>query len=413
MIKRQNIIELLNNRTNVYHSAILTCYTFDPIYFETIYLRTLRKLGIVNIIIFMDADIYDQLLSDNAYQCHTIDTSKYTLVRQKNNHYGVFHPKMTLLFGNEESAIIVGSGNLTFSGLSKNDEVWSAFHCSNKDSVHIPLIHKAWKYINSIATELPTLAKKQLDWITEQCPWLNTPIFEETIELSNNETASLLYNTDSSTIIDEISNQIKETKVSEITIIASFYDAQGVAIKELNKLFNPQRIQCVIDPTRKSAPYDILNEKNNISFYQYKNNQEKNQLHAKIIEFQTEKGTWILCGSANAGTNALGINGKEYNDEACILLHSKQHRNYLNDLGIAKNLKSLGEKDLQNINRNVNTDIATTKTAFQTIITSCEYNDEILYVNFSQSGIKGKLCLLDNNLNIVHQTEITTSKTNK
>ena len=72
MIERQNIIKLLGDRTNIYHSALLTTYSFDPIYFETVYLSTLRKLGITNVVVLMDASMYDQLLSDSNYQCHRV-----------------------------------------------------------------------------------------------------------------------------------------------------------------------------------------------------------------------------------------------------------------------------------------------------------------------------------------------------
>ena len=68
MIERKNIIKLIGDRTNVYHSALLTTYSFDPIYFESIYLSTLRKLGITNIVVLMDANMYDQLLADADYQ---------------------------------------------------------------------------------------------------------------------------------------------------------------------------------------------------------------------------------------------------------------------------------------------------------------------------------------------------------
>lgn len=36
MIERKNIIKLLSDRSNVYHSALLTTYSFDPIFFESV-----------------------------------------------------------------------------------------------------------------------------------------------------------------------------------------------------------------------------------------------------------------------------------------------------------------------------------------------------------------------------------------
>ena len=90
MIDRKNIIEILGKRMNVYHSAIITCYNFDPIFFESVYLPTLRRLGITNIIVLTDASMYDMLLADSSYACHQVKMLDYQLVRQENIHGGVF-----------------------------------------------------------------------------------------------------------------------------------------------------------------------------------------------------------------------------------------------------------------------------------------------------------------------------------
>ena len=194
MIERNNIIKLLSGRTNVYHSAVLTCYTFDPIYFESIYLPTLRMLGITNVIVLMDSSMYDELLVDSSYQYHRVTISNYTLVRQENSHLGVFHPKMGLLFGEEEGVLIVGSGNLTFSGLSNNEEVWNVFHVQDNDSIHYPLLHKAWMYVSKVTKNTPTLVQKQLKWITEQSLWLQKACDDEAVKHKSEEICSLLYN---------------------------------------------------------------------------------------------------------------------------------------------------------------------------------------------------------------------------
>ena len=180
MIERQNIIKLLGDRTNVYHSALLTTYSFDPIYFEAAHLSTLRKLGITNVVVLMDASMYDQLLSDSNYQCHSVSQYNYTLVRKENFHSGVFHPKVALLFGEEEGALIVGSGNLTYSGLVNNDEVWNAFHVQGNNSTHYPLFYQAWKYLSKSVNQTSSLVSRQIDWMLEQSPWLH----QETPDMS-------------------------------------------------------------------------------------------------------------------------------------------------------------------------------------------------------------------------------------
>lgn len=132
MIERKNIIKILGERVNVYHSAVITCYNFDPIFFESVYLPTLRRLGITNVVVLTDASMYDQLLSDASYSCHQVKMNGYQLVRKENHYGGVFHSKVIMLFGMDEAALIVGSGNITFSGMSNNEEVWNAFQPREK-----------------------------------------------------------------------------------------------------------------------------------------------------------------------------------------------------------------------------------------------------------------------------------------
>ncbi len=321
MIERKNIIKLLGERTktNAYHSAILTCYNFDPIFFETVCLPVLRSQGITNVIVIMDAGMYDKMLADTSYACHCVSPVNYTLVRQENTHHGVFHSKTFLLFGEEEGALVVGSGNLTFSGLSNNEEVWNAFHVAGNESVHYPLLLKTWNYINDALLNSAPLVEKQLGWIKEQSLWLQNGDYANWVTLESGEECSIIYNSPTSGIIDDVAKAIGDANIEQITVIAPFYDTEGNALKELINRFKPYRMNCILDLQRQSAPFALLDTSTDIVFYKHTSS---NPLHAKIIEFRSDNETWILSGSANAGNMALGLNKTVYNDEACVLIHS-------------------------------------------------------------------------------------------
>lgn len=288
MIERKNIIKLLSDRSNVYHSALLTTYSFDPIFFESVYLSTLRKLGVTNIVVLMDANMYDQLLADTNYQCHRVTQNNYTLVRQENTYSGVFHSKMVLLFGEEEGALVLGSGNLTYSGLSNNEEVWSVFHVAGNDSIHYPLLNKAWKYLRGVTSSVSPLVQRQLDWMQEQSPWLHKDSNDGTILLLSGEEGQLLYNSSNSTILNSVYLSIGEREIEEITVIAPFYDTEGHALKELQRHFSPKKMKCVLDLDRQSAPYSLLQ---NGTFIDYYKSTSSYPLHAKIIEIQGREET--------------------------------------------------------------------------------------------------------------------------
>ena len=63
-VQRHNIFELMGTGQNVYHSAIFTCYNFDPIFFESYFIPKMRLCGVGNAVVILDAGNYDKLLED-------------------------------------------------------------------------------------------------------------------------------------------------------------------------------------------------------------------------------------------------------------------------------------------------------------------------------------------------------------
>ncbi len=401
MIERKNIIKLLGERTktNAYHSAILTCYNFDPIFFETVCLPVLRSQGITNVIVIMDAGMYDKMLADTSYACHCVSPVNYTLVRQENTHHGVFHSKTFLLFGEEEGALVVGSGNLTFSGLSNNEEVWNAFHVAGNESVHYPLLLKTWNYINDALLNSPPLVEKQLGWIKEQSLWLQNRDYANWVTLESGEECSIIYNSPTSGIIDDVAKAIGDANIEQITVIAPFYDTEGNALKELTNRFKPYRMNCILDLQRQSAPFALLDTSTDIVFHKHTSS---NPLHAKIIEFRSDNETWILSGSANAGNMALGLNKTVYNDEACVLIHSFERKNYVKELGIK--YEPLNDDERKSIERPQQK--KTEPLTLMTKLKACEEKEGKVYLYFSKSGIKGNAAILDKDLKVIYKEDI-------
>ncbi|MBF1645008.1 MAG: hypothetical protein HXO50_05105 [Prevotella sp.] len=402
MIERNSIIKLLGNRNNVYHSTVLTCYNFDPIFFESIYLPTLRRLGVMNVVVFMDATMYDALLDDVSYCYHRVGSNGYTLVRQQNFHKGVFHPKIALLVGDEEGTLIIGSGNLTFSGLSNNDEVWNVFHAHGNSSVHFPLLHQVWEYLLDVTNDVPELIRRQLDWVAEQGEWLLKESDVTGVTLASGEECRLLYNSDNSSIAQTIYESVRNAPVSEITTVAPFYDTDGEILKELLMKLKPHAFNCVIDLERQSAPYALLKDSDEISFSKYIS---ANPLHAKIIEIQGNDETWLISGSANMGRKALGSIGRIYNDEMCVMLHSQTKRNYISELGIECSL--IKSKERKSILPPEQTE--TNPSSKLVSIISAEEKDNKLLVHFSKTGVDGMLAIWDVQLHIVQSSKIKTS----
>ena len=60
-IARRNIFdEIIGRAGSTYESAILTCFSFDPLYFMQYYLPKLNAINITNIVVLIDAGQYDE-----------------------------------------------------------------------------------------------------------------------------------------------------------------------------------------------------------------------------------------------------------------------------------------------------------------------------------------------------------------
>ena len=152
-IGQYNLFDLIDKGTKVYHSAILTTFSFDPVFFEKYYMPQLRRRGIRNVILLVDAGRYDAVMQSEEGFAFT--KKDYAIVRMDNNLGGVFHPKISLFAGKNKVMAIVGSGNLTYSGIAYNDELWGAFCIEDAQTPQAPLLKNIWEYLNKLILNSP------------------------------------------------------------------------------------------------------------------------------------------------------------------------------------------------------------------------------------------------------------------
>lgn len=162
-IERRNVIELIGNNAKRYHSCIITCFTFDFTYFEERIAPILRAANIRNINIFVDGNELikaQEFLTGKEFSFQ----KNYNLIGV-NHAKGVYHPKIIYLFGQDEGLLSIGSGNITSSGLSYNDEVWSSFHHRNLESEYLSLFKDVWIFLNEFFKHALGVARVKLDCI--------------------------------------------------------------------------------------------------------------------------------------------------------------------------------------------------------------------------------------------------------
>lgn len=352
MISRHNILELTNQLgTGAFHSALLTCFTFDPIFFYEIHLPILRKLGITNVVVMMDAGQYDLMMENANLYAYKFDG--YTLLRQTTSSgTGVFHSKIHLLLGEKRGAIFLGSGNLTHSGMALNDEVWAELYYDEERKDALPLFMRIWKYLTSLPAN--DLSKTQTSWMLEATPWLNESISNEKIIVSpniNGRSISFIANTQEQSIGAAIKERIGSEEVESLTVVSPFYDDDAYSIAKLFEDNKVGDITFFVDTQNGRVPRKCM-EGTKVYDWNLKGRDSRQKLHAKTVQVITRDTTYLVMGSANATRNALGLNKNGYNDETCLIIKDTEARDYIEELGIKPSETSLSIERLAEASNN-------------------------------------------------------------
>jgi hypothetical protein len=327
MIGRRNILELIGKNRGKYHSCILTCYSLDFSFFEERVLPILRTANIKNVNVFADGKFLEH--AQDATTGHEFKFNKtYNFLPVYTT--GVFHPKIMLLVGVKHGLLIIGSGNITSSGLSTNDEIWGAFHLNNVENDNNPLFAAVWNYLQQFLNDSHGFINQKIDWIRKYSPWLaELPEPTQKIQIESlKQEITFIANNDNENILAQLKATVSKTGVKSLTIISPYYDKEGEIIKELDKQFNPDTFNCIVDFDYGLLPNELdKNLATKVNFYKWSDcikdfHEEVNRLHAKMIYFSKSDGTeYMMLGSANATNAAMGTSSKKaVNHEAGIII---------------------------------------------------------------------------------------------
>jgi len=414
-IKRNNILSLIGNGR--YHSCILTTFSFDFYFFEMKVMKWLRSCGIRNVNVFIDGHFYSELMQQATGDEMKLATG-YSLhpVFEKN----IFHPKIWLLVGENEGLLLVGSGNLTNSGNGSNDEIWGAYHFDIKQPQNAPIFSTAWNYVSKLsATTKGIISEKTTRWIAEHSQWLmELPKVSDFqfLDLPDKQTA-FLYNTDKTTIWQQVKRFTANEKITEITAVSPYYDKEGKALEEIKNTFPNAKINVVIDESG-TIPTELPDHKK-YTFHDWKEldlcrhigAKQQSKLHAKILHFKT-KGNKEFClfGSANITSAGLGISNTA-NSEVSLFVQSEKE-NILDKIVLI--LKSRSKKKLSNfaVNDKVSIEQEILKNnRFPIKLLAAEINYAILTL-YTEKGVDTfvSVGLYDNNNQLIKSQTIKSLK---
>ncbi|MGJ8760849.1 MAG: hypothetical protein ACSHXA_09905 [Polaribacter sp.] len=323
-----------------FHSAIMTTYSFDFYHFESQVLKTLKSKGVTNISVFADTTMLDQSIGFATAYLKSLSTS-YSVCGVPCK--GAFHPKLTILAGEEDVMLIQGSGNITSGGHGKNHELFNVFYANKEDEKQLPIIKEAWFYIKELTKNVEGISKEKINWVTSNCNLLKGKINKkhQFSSISDNYRAALLYNGETG-IWQQLKGLISLDKVNKLSVFSPFYDENGSLLNRFLELNTEVSINAFIQPNKGIHPFKI-EEKKQIQFYSWEstnrakkhiNKIENRKLHSKIFYFAFEEEVYFLFGSPNATNAAFGSeNFRGINDEFAILIHLKD-TSIIEELGL-------------------------------------------------------------------------------
>lgn len=299
-----------------FHTSVAITFGIDFDTYETIVLPRLRGAGCRNNLVVADNRMLNHALG-GASELPQRAGTHYTVSGA--NAAGVFHPKLFLQFGRRGGRLIIGSANLTPSGLAGNLEVISAINCNEDSSGEQQLIAQAWQYAVRFAYGARQSVNDQIAWMCSRARWLEsaTPA-SGPVQLADGTLAGLLFSGETTGIARRFADLI-EGPVTSLIIISPYWDPELAALSYLTERLEPEGIAVVVDPESKEFPKDAAHLIKNLKLYNRGTFREGRFIHAKVIIAQTESIDHVLFGSANCTTAALGGAGfAGRNAEACL-----------------------------------------------------------------------------------------------
>ncbi|NNM76494.1 hypothetical protein HJG53_06205 [Sphingomonas sp. ID1715] len=246
---------------------------------------------------------------------------------------GCFHPKIMLRYGKSKARMTLGSANATSAGWGSNRELvsrikWSESSDSPDGAIHCRLIARAhdWLLARLPASPDTDLAYK-LDLLNSQSPWLaNTVRGDGVEELADGSLIDLLLSDPGSVsgIGDRFLERI-EGGAEQLVIISPYWDVDLAALERLHAdLGGPSThifltLADDLEARQSTFPLPELDWGLKPKFHPLGDNGRHRFLHAKLILAQTRRHDYLLYGSANCTTAALGPRRKAgVNCEAAI-----------------------------------------------------------------------------------------------
>jgi hypothetical protein len=339
-----DLLEKISEHSEFYASVCFT-YGADLAFFEEAVLRSLWQDGCRYNLVFMDARRYADTTGALKASVTWVGR-RYLLIPVNLGSFQSFHPKLILLIGSQRGRLLVGSGNLTFTGFGHNHEVFTCLDWTPDDDRVHQVFAQSWHLINEVSRRWSYSAEagKVLHKAAHVAAWLAA-------KSEPSDDIELIHSLDES-LIDQCSRAIGGAPVDRITVLSPFLDQQALALGSLHDRFQPQELRLILQEgqvvgdvgslkrlTESGVPLEVLRFAD-----------EERYSHAKAYVFETPAASYVLTGSPNCTRSAWLSSAADGNLEVALLRRSDSHRafrSFIHDRFLATTVSTLDEVELR------------------------------------------------------------------
>ncbi|TRO31174.1 hypothetical protein EQ832_25105 [Pseudomonas sp. ALS1131] len=297
-----------------YEASLITTFNATLPFYEEVLLRKLVAAGCRHNVVLMDRG-----------QCAASWESQVTRPRLAGHAYtllpigvsGAFHPKVCLLLGAKKASILIGSHNLTLSGLGFNREITNWIEIGGaKDGEGTAVLKAVWLMLR--------------DWIELERGKAPEPLLESALAIGRfispliatagdmGLPAVLAQDPRGPALIDQLAERIT-APVARVAVLGAFFDRELALLKELKARWPTADIVVGIDPDSVHHPGSYDGEI--VRYVDAREIAERaGYLHAKVLYFETHsaKADVFVSGSANPSRPAW-MDAANGNVEAIVL----------------------------------------------------------------------------------------------
>jgi len=276
--------------------ALFTTYSLSVAFFEGFLLPKLEDVGCGEIYVLVDERFYLQSLSER--QSYSVGKS-YRLYPVRYSGSGIFHPKVTYLWGDEYDLLGVGSGNLTYAGHGSNLECLDFASSQREPGVFIDFADFLGDLTQSSRAELGDCRNVLTEFATRAAVrgqlWrgeANRPRIMHSIRES---------------IGSQLVRALKDRgQCRRLVCVSPYHHPQGEAVIDLCKALGVKRLDVCLDPNGLRAPFTkgTITSRGLQARFVVPEDKDSRPLHAKWYEFWGQEN-FLLTGSVNATHTSL------------------------------------------------------------------------------------------------------------